>query len=121
MLGDGHGAGTGIDTADARRNRYLRSVWQKIQNNWSARDFPKEAALEGRQGYTIVSFVVAADGSVSGVRVTRQSGIEVFDQRMRAAVLRAAPFAPLPREFGTMLWQSHEFVVTNPVVRPASP
>jgi TonB family protein len=119
-LGDGRGPGAGVDSADARRNRYVRAIWHKIQNNWSASDFPKAAALEGKQGYTIVTFVVNADGSVASARITRPSGIDSFDRKMRAAVIGAAPFGPLPAELGPRLTQSHEFIVSNPAVRPAA-
>jgi len=117
-LGSGAGPGTGIDPADARRRRYLRAIWGKIHGSWSGADFPRWAVFEGRQGYTIVSFVVLRDGSVVQVRVSRSSGIPEFDARMVHAVRRAAPFGALPDDLGPVLVHSHEFVVSNPAVRP---
>ncbi|MSP23870.1 MAG: TonB family protein [Myxococcales bacterium] len=98
--------------------RYLRRLWSKIHAGWSAADFPRTAVVAGRQGYTIVSFTVRADGTAGNVRVTRPSGIPDFDARMKNAVLRAAPFGALPVELGPALEHSHEFVVSNPVVLP---
>lgn len=117
-LGDGPGAGASIDPADARRRRYLRGLWGRVQSSWDASSFPKWAALEGRGGSTIVSFVVREDGTVSNVVTARPSGFPDFDARMRAAVRRAAPFGPPPSDLRAPFRHSHEFVVTNPAVRP---
>jgi TonB family protein len=116
-LGDGRGRGIGIDPGDARRRSYLRRMWQRIQGSWSPAAFPKWAALQGLAGTTIVSFVVGPDGSVSQVVTARPSGYPDFDAAMRAAVLGAAPFGPLPPELRPILRHSHEFAVTNPAVR----
>ncbi len=116
-MGTGSGAGVAIDPADRRRRTYRRRVAQKIQSSWSASAFPKKAVLEGKNGYTIVSFVIHKSGSVSAVRTTRGSGFSSFDAKMRAAVRRAAPFGPLPADLGTTLHVSHPFIVDNPAVR----
>jgi TonB family protein len=92
-------------------------VSSKIQSSWSASAFPKKAVLEGKNGYTIVSFVIHKSGSVSGVTTTRNSGYPSFDAKMRAAVLRAAPFGPLPSAFGSSVRVAHPFRVDNPAVR----
>ncbi|RLB48161.1 MAG: hypothetical protein DRI90_25620 [Deltaproteobacteria bacterium] len=117
-LGSGPGQGTGANSGDTRRRRYLRAMWSKIHGSWSGADFPKWALFEGRQGYTIVSFVVLRDGGVTALRISRPSGIPEFDAKMLRAVQRASPFGPLPRELGLALRHSHEFVVSNPAVRP---
>ncbi len=117
-LGSRAGRGTGIDPADARRRRYLRALWSKIHGSWSGADFPRWAVYEGRQGYTIVSFVVLRDGQVASVRVSRPSGVPEFDAKMVLAVQRAAPFGRLPDDLGPAYPHSHEFVVSNPAVRP---
>src|SRR6185369_14274163 len=100
-----------------RRNLYNRQVKSKVYPLWS---FPKSAALEGRQGMVIVSFTIQADGSVTGVRVMRQSGIPEFDENCRSAVVRAAPVPPVPRELGASWSMDMRFDSPNPVVRPKS-
>ncbi len=117
-LGSGSGGPLGINPADARRRSYIRSMYARIHASWSARDFPKSAALKGRQGYTIVGFTVTADGAVYHAVVMRPSGVPSFDEKVRRAVLRAAPFGPLPPDLLPALNTSAEFTVTNPVVRP---
>lgn len=116
--GSGGGTGIGIDPADARRRMYLRWLWARIQGSWSTNDFPKQAALEGKQGHAIVSYTVMPNGSVTNVRISRPSGFPDFDRKMVRAVMRAAPFGPLPAELGPVLHRTHEFIVSNPAVTP---
>jgi TonB family protein len=116
-MGSGNGRGVAIDPADARRRSYLRGVWGKIDRSWSASSFPKWAALEGRGGYTIVSFVIGPRGEVSRVSLARRSGYPGFDAAMRAAVQQAAPFGPPPDDLAPPFRHQHDFVVKNPAVR----
>ncbi|HVY45652.1 MAG TPA: energy transducer TonB, partial [Minicystis sp.] len=94
---------------------YMRQVMSKIGPLWS---FPKSAALEGLQGTVIVSFSIQADGSVASARVQRPSGVPEFDENCRRAVLRGAPYPPLPAELGPVLHWSMPFEARNPAVRP---
>jgi TonB family protein len=48
-----------------------------------------------------VTFTIRADGTVTEVRVTAPSGVALLDMAAQRAVLNAAPFGPLPREYGT--------------------
>lgn len=119
-LGSGQGQGLDADAADRRRNLYLRSVMAKIHPLW-ANAFPKWAILKGLQGMVIIGFEIRADGSVAGVRVVRPSGVSEFDENCRQAVLRAAPFGPLPVELGARFQWALPFEARNPVVRPKMP
>ena len=66
----------------------------------------------------IVSFVIYSDGHVESVRVSRASGVPEFDENVRLAVLRAAPFGPFPPTIpGPSMRWSITFDMTNPVVR----
>lgn len=114
-LGTGNGGAFDNDPRDKRRNEYMRRARAKIDRLWA---FPKWAALEGMQGTVIVSFVIQADGSVNGARVTRPSGIAEFDESCRQAVLRGGPYGPLPTELGQTFPWSLSFDARNPAVRP---
>lgn len=119
-LGTGQGSGTDVNALDRRRTDYLRRVLSRIHPLW--RDaFPKWAIAEGLGGTVIVSFVIGADGHVDSARVTRPSGIPEFDENCRRAVLRAAPFDPLPPELAPRLSWSMPFDAKNPAVRPRNP
>lgn len=112
----GAGLGPGQDR-DQKRIDYLRRVMARIRPLWE-RSFPRAAALDGRQGTAIVSFTIDASGAVTSAAVTRRSGVPEYDARCREAVLRAAPFPPLPPELGpTLRWQM-PFEMRNPAVRP---
>ena len=79
---------------DASGDWYLAGVIQKIWMQWNQ---------QIRAGYTQtagVTFTILPDGSVTGVRVTQPSGSTLFDMAAQRAILNAAPFGPLPREYG---------------------
>ncbi len=76
--------------------------------------FPKELALDLRQGDAIVTFTVAPDGRLTGpIHVVKSAGFAAFDEEAVAAVQRAAPF-PSPgraRPISLRVW------FRNPMVR----
>ncbi|HMI89638.1 MAG TPA: TonB family protein [Polyangiaceae bacterium] len=116
-FGGGSGPFTGISDADPRISAYRRSVLAKIYPLWE-NAFPKSASLEGKQGLAIIALVIYSDGHVDGVRVARPSGVPEFDDNVRLAVLRAAPFGRFPPNIGTssMNWKI-TFDMNNPAVR----
>jgi len=116
-FGGGSGPFTGLSDVDPRILAYRRGVYAKIFPLWE-NAFPKAAALEGKQGRAIVSLVIYSDGHVGDVRVARPSGVSEFDENVRLAVLRAAPFGPFPPSIpGASLRWSITFDMNNPVVR----
>jgi TonB family protein len=70
--------------------RYMAELQRKIKRNW----FPPRDAESRR---ITVQFKVALDGSMSGLRITKSSGIGIADQAALNAVQNAAPFASLPK------------------------
>jgi TonB family protein len=116
-LGTGSGSGTDNDLRDTRRMMYLRKVMTKIHPLW-ANAFPHWAALEGLQGTAIVTFVLAADGSVTSATVSRPSGVPEFDENVRQAVVRGSPYGALPPELGSTFRWAMPFEARNPAVRP---
>jgi len=87
--------GPGVpDGTDTGGDWYLASVQQKIWMLWNQ---------QIKAGYTQsvgVTFTILPDGNVTGVRVTQPSGVSLLDMAAQRAVLNAAPFGPLPREYG---------------------
>lgn len=116
----GTGKGPALDNAleDPRRSLYLRSVRAKVNPLWS---FPRWAAAEGLEGISTITFTIRADGSVTSVTITRPSGIPEFDESCKSAVLRAAPFGPLPPTFPPSYRLSMSFDAKNPAVLPKRP
>ncbi|AUX23007.1 hypothetical protein SOCEGT47_035240 [Sorangium cellulosum] len=119
-LGSGRGWSLDSDPRDRRRSLYMRQVMAKLDPLW-ADAFPRWAAGEGLQGTVIVTFVIRADGTVGSASITRPSGIPEFDENCRRAVLRGAPYPPLPPELGESFRWSMPFEARNPAVLPRRP
>jgi TonB family protein len=87
--------GPGVpDGTDTGGDWYLASVQQKIWMLWNQ---------QIRAGFTQpvgVTFTILPDGNVTGLRVTEPSGASLLDMAAQRAILNAAPFGPLPREYG---------------------
>ena len=101
---------------DRRYQRYVQEIIRRVN---SSREFPKSLALRLEQGETIVYFVLRTDGKISdGVRVVKSSGFDEFDSAATRAVLRAAPFPPMPDPATARpLPVSVRVAFENPVVR----
>ena len=88
-------SGPGVpDGTDTGGDWYLAGVQQKIWMLWNQ---------QIKSGFTQpvgVTFTILPDGNVTGVRLTQPSGASLLDMAAQRAVLNAAPFGPLPREYG---------------------
>ncbi len=79
---------------DSGGDWYLAGVQQKIWTLWNQ---------QLKTGFTQpigVTFTIMPDGSVTNVQVTQPSGATLLDMAAQRAVVNAAPFGPLPREYG---------------------
>ena len=93
MLPVGPGVPGGADGGDY----YMAGVQRKIWTIWM-----QQVKNEFSQPVS-VAFTIMADGSVpfGTVQITRSSGVSLLDNAAQRAVLTAAPFSPLPRDYGT--------------------
>ena len=48
-----------------------------------------------------VTFTILADGTIADLHVTQPSGATMIDFAAQRAVTSAAPFGPLPKDYGT--------------------
>jgi TonB family protein len=74
---------------------YLAAVQRKIWMLWA------QQVKSGMNQPAIVSFTILANGAVADVQLTQSSGVYLLDSAAQRAVLSAAPFGPLPRDYGT--------------------
>jgi TonB family protein len=120
-LGTGAGPGVDVDPRDRRRNDYMRQVIAKLgpYTDWR-RLVSVSAAMDGVQGVVVVTFTINADGSVASAQLTRSSGVAELDENFRRAILKAAPYPPLPAELGTSFRWAFPLDLRNPAVRPKS-
>jgi protein TonB len=74
---------------------YLAGVQRKIWVIWS-----QQIRAETQQAVT-VRFTILADGSITDMTVVQPSGIVTLDLAAQRAISSAAPFGPLPKNYGT--------------------
>jgi TonB family protein len=118
-LGTGQGDGVDVDPRDRRRSEYIRQIHAKLGPHTQWRQLISVAtAAEGVQGVVTVTVTILADGSVAAASLTRSSGTPELDENYRRAVLKAAPFGPLPPELGTTFRLALPLDLRNPAVRP---
>lgn len=87
----GPGVPSGTETGG---DWYLAGVQQKIWMNWN------QQIKAGFSQPIGVTFTIQSDGNVTNVRITQTSGASLLDMAAQRAVLNAAPFGPLPRDYG---------------------
>lgn len=74
---------------------YLAGVQQKIWMIWTQQIKPGFTQPVG------VTFTILADGTIADLRITQPSGATMIDLAAQRAVTSAAPFGPLPKDYGT--------------------
>jgi TonB family protein len=74
---------------------YLAGVQRRVWTIWMS-----QVRLTTAQP-AIVEFTIEADGSVADVRLVQSCGLSVVDFAAQRAIRSAAPFAPLPKHYGT--------------------
>lgn len=117
-MGPGDAAWWDLDTTDSRLLPYFRRIHKKLDPLW-AHAFPLQAALDLRQGTVIFAVTIAASGEASvSWPPYRPSGVREFDRNCYEAILRAAPFDPIPAALGvTELHVRMPFDAQNPMVK----
>ncbi|HVR71904.1 MAG TPA: energy transducer TonB [Vicinamibacteria bacterium] len=87
--------GPGVPGGAEGGDYYLAGVQRKIWLIWTR---------QIKSGFThpvTVSFTILANGSVEDVRVVQSSGASLLDLAAQRSVFSAAPFNPLPKDYGT--------------------
>jgi len=88
--------GIGVpDGTETGGDWYLAGVQQKIWMIWT------QQIKAGFAQPVAISFTILADGSLADVRVTQSCGATMVDLAAQRAVTSAAPFGPLPKDYGT--------------------
>lgn len=87
--------------AMAEGNASFDNYKGKVRNKISKkRKYPSQARRQGITGVATVSFVVQADGGLSGLRLSGSSGSSILDEAALDTVRRAAPFPSIPASIG---------------------
>jgi protein TonB len=86
-----------LDTDEFKYISYNR--WLKIKVE-SVLKYPELAAISGYQGTIFIKFDIRKDGSLGSVEVLKSSGFKILDDEAVRSIRSAAPFQPLPDDWG---------------------
>jgi TonB family protein len=115
------GAGFGKDYADDPGFAGYDGLLQQKLKRVLAKTFPDWAIEQGRGGHVIFEMTLRADGSPSGVRLVRPSGIAEYDQNVLNAVRAVPSFGRLPPGLGAPAQIRISWTALNPVVGREGP
>ena len=92
--GLGHGISSAqLDAYDFGSPYYLSLIFGKIRDVW------ENPVQSSSVLMTTIYFRILRDGSIVETKVEKTSGIDLFDQSAKRAIISSAPFPPLPTEF----------------------
>jgi protein TonB len=86
-----------FDTREFMYRGYMDRLKAHIEYIWK---YPPEAASKGIYGDLRITFVIRKDGKLGSVKLERTSGHKMLDDAAMKALRDAAPFWPLPEEWG---------------------
>jgi len=86
--------GLSFDTQWYDWGPYAKKMLAKIRRNWRI----PEIAMLGVSGVVQVRYFIERDGTVTGLRITSESGKPPMDFAARDAIAYASPFDPLPTD-----------------------
>ena len=105
--GRGYGVGTGTGSVgilqDPEFLLYYQKVQERIKDAWSF-------ASGNRELTTTVTFGIGPDGKLTGIEVARSSNNNSFDESVKRAIRRAAPFPPPPAKYRDQFGQGVQAV-----------
>jgi protein TonB len=101
--GVGHGTGSAGILQDPEFLLYYQKVQERIKDAWSFASGNKELT-------TTVSFGIGRDGRLTGIEVARSSNNNSFDESVKRAIRRAAPFPPPPAKYRDQFGQGVQAV-----------
>ncbi len=76
---------------------YLRRIKERIERGWQ---YPAAACARQEEGVTILRLSIHRSGALSDQRILSSSGFPALDEGAAQVVRSAAPYDPLPPEFG---------------------
>lgn len=105
--GRGYGVGPGTGSMgilqDPEFLLYYQKVQERIKDAWSFSSDNKELT-------TTVNFGIGPNGNLTGIEVARSSNNRSFDESVKRAIRRAAPFPPPPAKYRDQFGQGVQAV-----------
>ena len=89
-----------LNTQEYRYIGYFTNLRKSIELTWT---YPAPALRRGLYGNVYLKFTIDKEGKVSRIMVLDSSGHRILDSAIVDAIELAAPFAPLPKGFGSKI------------------
>lgn len=86
--------GISFDGGDFPYDAFIARMRNKIAAVWQV-----PAGSQGVERFAVIYFRVHRGGEITHVSIEQPSGVFLFDQSCQRAVIQAAPFPPLPRDY----------------------
>jgi TonB family protein len=102
-----------LNTSELKYSSYLLTMKRRIEFFWN---YPYASIRNNEQGRLRINFTISSDGSIEDVEVVRSSNYPALDDAAVTAIRLAAPFNPLPEDFGTEAIEiraSFEYLIVN--------
>lgn len=86
-----------FDVDDMQYGNYMKKVKESIESAWI---YPQSEARKGVYGDLYIEFTIKKNGVLGNVRILRTSGNSNLDDAALQSIKDAAPFWPLPNDWG---------------------
>ncbi|NTX08689.1 TonB family protein [Myxococcus sp. CA040A] len=83
---------------------YQQRAYSQVAGKWKQ---PARKGLPAVGRRTVVQAVIGRDGKLVTAVVSQESGSKVWDAAALSAVQKAAPFAPLPKDYALATLDAH--------------
>ena len=85
-----------INIGELRRG-FHKKIWQKVAK---AKYYPRIARARGFEGAPIVSFTLDKDGSLTSIKLIKDSKYEILNNAALETIRRGTPYPPIPKPLG---------------------
>ena len=85
-----------INIGELRRG-FHKKIWQKVAK---AKYYPRIARARGFEGAPIVSFTLDKDGSLTSIKLIKDSKCEILNNAALETIRRGTPYPPIPKPLG---------------------
>ena len=79
------------------RRGFHKKIWQKVAK---AKYYPRIARARGFEGAPIVSFTLDKDGSLTSIKLIKDSKYEILNNAALETIRRGTPYPPIPKPLG---------------------
>jgi TonB family protein len=85
-----------INIGELRRG-FHKKIWQKVAE---AKYYPRIARTRHLEGEPIVSFTIDKDGSLTSIKLIKDSKYEILNNAALETIRRGTPYPPIPKPLG---------------------